>query len=601
MSLLSAPDPRSPFIHRSTSRVGVLLGLALLLGLVSAPTAFAQAPAGAPLDPAPSESVEAPADPLVVPEGLASARATLQTFLEAFDPEKRDPDIAPLDQAASTLDLSQIRHDLRGRQGHELARQLKEVLDRTELIDFSRVPDDPAGEPYSIDVAEGARVVLAPDDRGVWRFTTETVDEIPLFLQLTQGQEIVEGVVDGVPMTPSLWIRSKLSPGWLEAPFLLENWQWLGLAILLFLGAVLDRLLTALAQSAIERFLARRMESVDPVRLKTALRPAGAFIAALFCWASFFWLGLPTRTLEVLLFAAQLVAAVAFVGTAYRMVDIVAAVLEVRANRSENKFDDLLVPLFRKSMKLIVAAFGIAFLAEILSLPVRSVIAGLGIGGLALALAAQDVVKNLFGSLTVLLDRPFSVGDWVQIGDVEGTVAELGFRSTRIRTFYDSMVTVPNSNLISASVDNFGARTYRRWKTNLGIAYETPPETIDAFCEGIRELVRQHPMTRKDSFQVHLNSFGDSGLNILLYIFFRTPDWGTELRERHRLALDILRLAETMGVEIAYPTQTLYLRRDGDSSESIPTEEFARQLAESRDGAREIAGRLAASNEAATK
>ncbi len=536
-----------------------------------------------------------------MPQGLSSARATLQTFLEAFDPAKRNPEIDPLDQAASTLDLSQIRHDLRGRQGQELARQLKEVLDRTALIDFSQVPDEPAGAPYSIDVAEGARVVLAADDRGVWQFTAETVDEIPRFLQLTQGQDIVEGVVDGVPMTPSLWIRSQLSPGWLEAPFLLENWQWLGLLILLFIGAVLDRLLTTLAQSAIERFLARRMESVDPGRLKRALRPAGAFIAAVFCWAGLFWLGLPTHILEVLLFAAQLVAAVAFVGTAYRMVDIVTAVLEVRADRSENKFDDLLVPLFRKSMKLFVGAFGIAFLAEILSLPVRSVIAGLGIGGLALALAAQDVVKNLFGSLTVLLDRPFSVGDWVQIGEVEGTVAELGFRSTRIRTFYDSLVTVPNSNLISASVDNFGARTYRRWKATLGIAYQTPPETVDAFCEGIRELVRQHPMTRKDSFQVYLNAFGNHSLDILLYIFFVTPDWGTELRERHRLALDILRLAEKLDVEIAYPTQTLYLRRDGEAADSIPTEEFARQLAESRDGARDIAGRLAASNEVESK
>lgn len=580
-------------------RFGIWVCVYFCVGATN-PPAWAQAPdpGGEPgaaeaagngeIDPA----AEAP-----VPEGLSSARATLRTFLEAFDPAKRDPAVEPLVQAASTLDLTEVRQDLRNRQGQELARQLKEVLDRTALIDFKKVPNDPQGDPYQLGVAEGAVVTIAPNPRGVWLFTAETVAEIPRFIQLTQGQEIVEGVVEGVPLTPSLWIRSLLAPSWLEVTFLLENWQWIGLLVLLLGGGILDRLFTVAAQSTIEKLLARRMESVDPKRLKIALGPGGVFFGALFCWAGLFWLGLPTNILEILLFAAQLVAAVAFVATAYRMVDIVAAVLETRASRSHNKFDDLLVPLFRKSMKLIVAAFGFVFLAEVLSLPVRSVIAGLGIGGLALALAAQDVVKNLFGSLTVLVDRPFSVGDWVKIGDVEGSVAELGFRSTRIRTFYDSMVTLPNSNLISASVDNLGARTYRRWSTTVGLAYDTPAEKVDGFCEGVRELIRQHPMTRKDSFHVYLNAFGESSLEVLLYVFFLTPDWSVELQQRHRLALDILRLAEQLGVEIAYPTQTLILKRAGESSETLPPEEFARHLAETRSGAKELANQLAKSSE----
>ncbi|HUP42395.1 MAG TPA: mechanosensitive ion channel family protein, partial [Thermoanaerobaculia bacterium] len=232
---------------------------------------------------------------------------------------------------------------------------------------------------------------------------------------------------------------------------------------------------------------------------------------------------------------------------------------------TRNRFDDLLVPLVRKSLKVFIAAFGLVFVADTLDIEVSSLLAGLGLGGLAVALAAQDTVKNLFGSLTVLVDRPFSVGDWVVVGDHEGTVEEVGFRSIRIRTFYNSLITLPNSNLISSAVDNYGARRFRRWSTKLGIAYDTPPERIEAFCEGLRELVRRHPTTRKDIFHVYLNAFGESALEVLLYVFFEEPDWGAELAARHRLALDVLRLADTLGVELAFPTRTVWLHEAAEA------------------------------------
>lgn len=160
------------------------------------------------------------------------------------------------------------------------------------------------------------------------------------------------------------------------------------------------------------------------------------------------------------------------------------------------------------------------------------------------------------------MDRPFQVGDWVVIdGGVEGTVEEVGFRSTRIRTFYDSVVTLPNALLLTSKVDNLGVRRYRRWKTMVSITYDTPPDTIEAFCEGIRELVRKHPYTRKDYFQVWVNAFGPSSVDILLYVFHEVPDWSTELRERQRLFLDIMRLANAMGVRFALPAQTVYLHQ----------------------------------------
>jgi MscS family membrane protein len=215
--------------------------------------------------------------------------------------------------------------------------------------------------------------------------------------------------------------------------------------------------------------------------------------------------------------------------------------------------------MLRRGLKIVVIAFGVPFIAQNLDIDITSLLAGLGIGGIAFALAAKDTVENLFGSVTVLIDRPFAIGDWVVIGDLDGTVEEIGFRSTRIRTFYNSVITMPNARLVNAAVDNLGARRYRRVKTMISVQYDTPPDRLEAFCEGIRELIRKHPYTRKDYYMVYLNEFAASSLNILLYAFHETPDWPTELRERHRLFVDVVRLAHRLGVQFAFPTQTLHL------------------------------------------
>ncbi len=368
---------------------------------------------------------------------------------------------------------------------------------------------------------------------------------------------------DEAPAAPSAgrWLRSKMPAGLLAPRFILEPWQWLGLLALVFIGIVLDRLVVFLVQMPAGLWLRRHVDRVEPTTLRRALRPLGMIAMALLWSSGMYALWLPAEVLEVLEVAARFVATAAGVWAAYRLVDIVSALLEARAARTKNRFDDLLVPLVRKSLKVFIAAFGLVFLADTLHIQIKSLLAGLGLGGLAVALAAQDTVKNLFGSLMVLVDRPFSVGDWIVVGDFEGTVEEVGFRSIRIRTFYNSLITLPNSNLIASPVDNYGARRFRRWSTRLSIAYDTPPGRIDAFCEGLRELVRRHPATRKDSFHVYLNGFGESALEVLLYLFFEVADWSGELAARHELALDVLRLADELGVELAFPTRTVWLHR----------------------------------------
>jgi MscS family membrane protein len=168
-------------------------------------------------------------------------------------------------------------------------------------------------------------------------------------------------------------------------------------------------------------------------------------------------------------------------------------------------------------------------------------------------------VANFFGAITIFIDRPFQIGDWVKIDDIEGTVEDVGFRTTRIRTFYNSLVTIPNAKLTGTPVDNLGARDYRRIKTTLGLTYSTTPNQMQAFVEGIRAIIVAHPETRKDYYEIHFNGFGAYSLDVLLYCFVITPTWSDELKAKHEIFLSILKLAKDVGVEFAFPTRSLFV------------------------------------------
>lgn len=523
-------------------------------------TALVAAPAACLAQDAPPNG-EAPTTAAApVPPGLVSPRATMRTFLGGMA-EAAAGDRRGLTRAASCLDLSAVNETVRAQKGIELALQLKQVLDRVRLMVYEELPDGAQGEAFVLhrDAHGQGDVVIDRRPDGRWLFTAETVRALPDLVRSLEHLDVVAGAVD-IPfhLSPSLWLRQQVPPSLRRTSFLLEHWQWAGLLVLALGGLVCDKLLVAFVALLTRLWLRRRGVTLEQALLVRGARPFGLLAMALVWRLGDALLALPTQAHNVLVVTLNFVVAVAGVWGAYRLIDVVAAGLAQRAARTETKVDDLLVPLVRKTAKVFIAAMGLVFVAETMELSISGLLAGVGLGGLAFALAAQDTVKNLFGSLTVVVDRPFQVGDWVVIdGGVEGTVEEVGFRSTRIRTFYDSLVTLPNALLLTCKVDNMGARRYRRWRTMLSISLDTPPDTVEAFCEGIRELVRQHPMTRKDYFQVWLNAYSASSLDVMLYIFHQVPDWTSELRERQRLMLDILRLARAMNVRLARPVVDL--------------------------------------------
>ncbi|MFD2202103.1 mechanosensitive ion channel family protein [Shivajiella indica] len=258
----------------------------------------------------------------------------------------------------------------------------------------------------------------------------------------------------------------------------------------------------------------------------------------------------------------------------YKIVDIVSLYFAKLAEKTQSTLDDQLVPLIRKTLKAFVVILGTLFvLKEGLEVDIVPFLTGLSIGGLAFALAAQDTIKNFFGSIMIFIDKPFQVGDWITSGDVDGTVEEVGFRSTRVRTFRNSVMYIPNGKIADATIDNHGLRQYRRFYTTLTITYDTPPELVEAFVLGLRKIVENHPSTRKDVFNVYFNNLSAYSQDIMFYIFFQVATWQEELKCRHEILVQIVKLANTLGVRFAFPTQTLHMESFPDKKSLVPAYE----------------------------
>jgi MscS family membrane protein len=379
-------------------------------------------------------------------------------------------------------------------------------------------------------------------------------------------------LADNATQTQTSTALADMIRGWLSTDsfllatdLLIENWQWIGLLTLLGIAVVLERITTAVFRKMAKDLTRSSGVSQDYTRLGKFVRPFGILVTWWIFLAIYPVLDVNNKTLSGIIdLGGGLIVAFAGIVATWRFVDVFCDFLKARAALSENKFDDMLVPLLRRTLKIFVIVIGVAYFSSRVTEDFYKVIAGLSIGSAVLLFAFKDSLENVFGTFTVLMDQPFQLGDWITVGSVDGTVERVGFRSTRVRTFYNSVITVPNRDFISATVDNWGARRYRRIKQTLGLTYDTPPEKVEAFCEGIRELIRQHPYTRKDYFHVYFTGFGASSLDVLVYCFVEVKDWSMELREKHRLFADILRLAEQLGVQFAFPTTSLHVVKPED-------------------------------------
>lgn len=479
------------------------------------------------------------------PDTLESPRATLDTFLGGQLAAEID-----WDKVTSTLAFEpSVSADVR----RETAARLKAVLDARGLyVNMNAVPldadavDPETGRaeftPFPLRLPE---LVLRRGADDAWRVSAGTVRAVDDLYEATfswTARRLLE-------VLPPVFDRSFVG---------LRLWQIVAILVLLFVTWVGFRFARPLLAWGLGRFGARRPAWQGDALIGVA-PPAAWFLTVLVVRRLLPDVRLPVLVNQGLNLALDLVLAGLGLWLAYHVVDAVCQRLSVLAGKTETTLDDQLVPLARTVLRVGAVVVAALVLARAYGYPITTLVAGLGLGGLAVALAAQDTLANLLGSFAILGDRPFQVGDWVLVDGHEGTVERVGLRSTRVRTFYDSVVSVPNSKVVNTVVDNMGRRQFRRMKHMLGLRYDTEPERVEAFVEGVRDLVRQNPRMRQDYYEIHLNRFSESSIDVLVYVFFRVENWHEELSERHDFLLDILRLAKRIGVEFAFPTRTLHV------------------------------------------
>ena len=208
----------------------------------------------------------------------------------------------------------------------------------------------------------------------------------------------------------------------------------------------------------------------------------------------------------------------------------------------------------------IVLTIGLASILQVWGINVGGLLAGLGIGGLAFALAAKDTAANLFGSVALLLDKSIKIGEWVKIGNVEGTVEDIGMRTTKIRSFQKSLITLPNQVIANSPIENFSRRGIRRIKMTIGVTYSTTSEQMEQILIDIKEMLQKHKnIAQKETMLVNFNSFDDSSLGIYIYTFTNTSNWANYMDIKEDVNLKIMKIVEQNNSDFAFPSQSVYL------------------------------------------
>jgi MscS family membrane protein len=527
---------------------------------------------------------------------LQEYAASQRLYLTSDERRRRVEVLSAAAKAIRVLDLSDIPPVLQQTVAPERAIQLKEILDRIELPSFDSVPDRnaAAGLPSKrwrlpeteIDIA----LVESGPRSGEYLVTAGTVDRLPEFYERVKNlpyrpgpaaelSDVYRKLSTGGTTTiyeaymsspvglerivPIRWMLRL--PAWAKYPIAgVALWQWLG-----FLVGLAVCLGFVYGIYRLNRYLAgRRAEESGPgwnaLLTPLAIILVTAFPVPLLC--AIFRVGGTGRIVITFMQTGAL-----FLSAAWLSVIAASLVAEAIVSSEHLRRRSLDSQLIRLGMRLAGIAIAIGLLiqgAYELGFPAYSVLAGLGVGGLAVALAARDSLANLLGSMLIMIEKPFRVGHYVRVSGTEGTVEDVGFRSTRIRTLDNSLISIPNNAVVNATVENLTLRAMRRQRFFIQVTYDTPRAKIEALVAKIKQLIADHPLTNKTNFHVRFNDFGESSLNILVYFYFVVTDLAAELEAREEMLLRIMDLARELGINFAFPTRTLVI--EAPAEEDLP-------------------------------
>jgi len=351
-----------------------------------------------------------------------------------------------------------------------------------------------------------------------------------------------------------------------------ELWRFLLLLLVVLVAMAAGKIV----QFAINIFTARRDKKRGLTALTLFLRcltkpiSVALFALGLFVCKAFMNFGEEAISDEIGDYWTKIVQAVAAIALAYalyRLVDIIEYYLQRWTDKTQTKMDDMLVPVIRKSLRITIAIIAALFIAETIlgAEQIKTVLLSAGVGGIAIALAAKDTIANFFGSITIFADRPFQVDELVRIGEHLGSVEQVGFRSTKIRTLQGHLVTVPNSVIVNSAVENVGRRPYIRRKSNITITYDSGQRGAERAVEIIKEVLSNVPEINTDPKcppRVYFSDFNDWALNIYMSYWVRPPDYWLYHEVNERVNMEVMKRFEAEQIEFAFPSQTLYVKKD---------------------------------------
>lgn len=349
----------------------------------------------------------------------------------------------------------------------------------------------------------------------------------------------------------------------------LDNWLWItGIMIIVF---IFKRYISKILGSLIYT-LFRRYSKENKVKIfnELVLAPAQWMILLIILSFSVNLLRYPTmwnidfhdiHLQSILNNMLKLMLSLTFTWFVLRITDFIGVLMADRATLTESKLDDMLVPFIKDSIKVVIMVTSLFFiLSNIFEVNIASLIAGVGIGGLAIALAAQESLKNIFASVTIFLDKPFTIGDIVQVGQVTGTIENIGFRSTRLRTFNKTFVTLPNKLMIETSVDNLSMRTFRFVKTTIILSYETGKDKLESIVKAISSYMEQADFIEKD-YSVRFNEFRENGFEIALEYNIREVEFNSFMELKEKVNFAIAEIINTQGGQYAQSSRIVELKK----------------------------------------
>ncbi|OJW67190.1 MAG: hypothetical protein BGO68_01340 [Candidatus Amoebophilus sp. 36-38] len=442
-----------------------------------------------------------------------------------------------------------LQNDRDHEEAIKLAIGLQSILEEKQIqIDLNEVPQepnyiDPTSKSHLYRLTESLPEVYLVKVHNQWIYSEATVAYIKNFYEknsFLKGKSPLQGILKYV---------------YRKGLFEIHGWQLMMLVCSLLLGIALYKLLHFI----LHRYCQFLAKSEGYKEITNLIRPINLFIISFLVRFLITFLKLPKLVEEGLLIYWR--GFLFFIGMllSYHLVDLFTFYIRKQTLENKLNFNLVLLPMLKVSLRVIVVIVGVIVTLQSFGFDVKGLLAGVGIGGLGFALASQDTIKNFFGSLVILTDKPFNIGDYINSENVDGKVEEIGFRSTRIRTNQGSSIYVPNGKLADSYIDNYGLKQYKQFKTHIPIACTTPIPLIEIFIEGLRKISERCPASREGKYYIYLYDLKKAIFYIRFELNFDVTDYNSELANRHDILMKIIKLAKALDIEFAFPTHTLHV------------------------------------------